>query len=156
MNTMNWRKITNKGSLPKSSGEKKCKNSRIKFFQLEVFFVVLAILLSSLSAYSQEYLRIEGTKYIFRYYPNSPKSYENINDNIIVRTQKQKANYKIEVIKSSKRIVDCLYAYNGKTASQNLRTRTWKKDGSKIMRKKIVVKILNPVNEDCVTRLITD
>lgn len=142
--------------ITKCPEEKKCKSSRIKFFQLEVFFVVLIILLSSLSAYSQEYLRIEGTKYTFRYYSNSSKSYENINDSVILKIQKQKANYKIEVIKNSKIIADCLYTYNGNTESQNLRTRTWKKDGSKIIRKKIVVKILNPVNEDCVTRLIAD
>jgi hypothetical protein len=101
-------------------------------------------------------LKIEGTKYIFRYFSNSSKSSEIINDSITVIIQKQKEKYKIEVIKNSKRIVNCIYVYNGNNICQNLRTRTWKKDGSKILQKKIVVKLLKPVNEDCVTYLIED
>jgi hypothetical protein len=127
-----------------------------KVFYCKLIFLFFVLLITSSSVFSQEYLRIEGTGKVFRYFSNLKKTEEAINDSTTISIRKQKNNYNIKVVNKGKKNTECLYAFNGQVVAQNLRIRVLNKQGSKFVIKKIFIKILAPVNDDCITHLIPD
>jgi hypothetical protein len=124
------------------------------YYKFGVIFFILFIISSSV--FAQEYLKIEGTKRLFRYFPNLKMTDEIINDSTNVSIKKQKTFYKIKLIIGGKKIAERLYVFNGLRISQDLLGRVLDEQGSKFVHKKISVRILTPVNNDCITRLISD
>jgi hypothetical protein len=125
-----------------------------KVFYYKVILMFFLVFSTSLAVFSQEYLQIKGTKKVFRYFSDLKKSDEAINDSTTVSIWKQKNIYNLHVLINGKKNTECLYSFNGQTVPQNLRVRVFNKKGNKFIVKKIIVKILVPVNDDCIKHLI--
>lgn len=128
----------------------KNESAKLEIFKI-LFHKLLIILLipfaNSLPVFSQEYIRIEGIKKVLRAF--SEATDETVNDSTTITVQKIKNKYKIRMLVKGKESANCFYVQNGQVHSQSIRTRVLSKKGSKIVLKKIRIKIIIPLKENC-------
>ena len=117
--------------------------------QISIFFIVFLSL--SIKSKAQVYFKIDSTKKIISYFPNLKKSTYKINDTVYIEIKKVKKNFKISLIKiNGDTICNCQYFATGKKEKQILKTRTSSKKGVIYTKHEVSVKILTPLNDNCI------
>jgi hypothetical protein len=135
---------------PKFKKEKRKINIKLTCCRL---ILISFLLISSSLVYSQEYLQVNGTKQLFRYFKNLKQSVEVINDSISVVIEKRNNFYYLKVFSIGKEYSDCQYYFAGKKVTQRLRIREINAKGRFYKSQKVFVKILVPSSENCLMNL---
>lgn len=115
--------------------------------------LILVILLFNVNANCQEYYKIENTSQVIRYYKNLKDNTESISDSISMRVSRKGEIFYITLNnQSGKLLATCEYRFTKKYVDRVFVSRNATENGNELIKSKKKIKVLEPVNDNCIKR----
>jgi hypothetical protein len=125
---------------------KKQSKEKMKDTFLKLVIILMISNFYSLSLLGQDYLRISGSKKIYKYFPSAKYSDEKINDTVSVRIKKMNSKYEFVLLRNRLETSRCTFSSKKSTVTV-LTSRTTAR--SKVIVRNVRVKILTPLQAGC-------
>lgn len=106
------------------------------------------------NARSQENLKVPDVPFVFEYNKGSKTSTQPVNDTLFTMVTKQGSNFSISLLdKNQKNLCSCLFKPSGKAEEfETVKSDTTATSERKMIKGKMVIKWLEPVEENCILK----